>query len=102
MPESERLVKFHLLGQDLAFYTSSSEEEVDRILALVRQEIEGDTGQPDSTGTIAVHKVAVMTCLNLASRYIKLQSDFDSYKKRTENRLASLNEQLDNALSAGK
>ena len=34
MPESERLVRFHLLGQDLAFYTGSSEEEVEQILSL--------------------------------------------------------------------
>ncbi len=102
MVESERLVKFHLLGQDLAFYTGASEDEVEKILALVRRQIEGNSIQPRGTGTIPAHKVAVTTCLNLASRYIELENEFENYKKSTENKLGSLNERLDMALTSGK
>ncbi len=102
MPESERLVRFHLLGQDLAFYTASSEEEVEQILSLVRQQIDVNSNQSGGKGTIPVHKVAVMTCLNLASRYLKLESEFESYKMSMEHKLGSLNERLDIILAAGK
>ena len=102
MSESERLVRFHLLGQDLAFYTGASEDEVEKILALVREQIEGSSLQPGGSGSIPVHKVAVMTCLNLASKYIKLEQEFESYKMGTKNRLESLNDRMDTALASGK
>ncbi len=102
MPESERLVKFHLLGQDLAFYTTSSEEEVKKILSFVQQQIEGDNNQPGGKGPIPVHKVAVMTCLNLASKYLTLEGEFESYKKSMEHKLGSLNKRLDMFLTTGK
>lgn len=102
MPEPERLVKFHLLGQDLAFYTASSEEEVDKILALVRRHIEGSKSQAGGKGSIPVHKVAVVTCLNLASMYLTLEDEFENYKKSMEHKLGSLNERLDIFLTSGK
>lgn len=97
MPETERLVRFHLLGQDFAFYTGSSEEEMDAILALVRKQIEDSGGRPG--GTIPVSKVAVMACLNIASRYLRLKNDHESYRKETEERIRTLSARLNATLS---
>ena len=93
MPNSERLVKFNLLGQDFAFYTGASEEEMEAILDLVRQLVEDNSNE--SGKTIPVAKVAVMACLNLASRYVVLKQDFDDYRLGSEARLGVLCEKIE-------
>lgn len=92
MSEKERLVSFELLGQEYKFYTASSEEELRAILALVRQLVE--TGTPQTTGTLPVGKIAIMACLNIASRYVTLKNEFEGYKRDSEERLVRLNEEI--------
>jgi len=93
MSESERLVEFNLLGQDFAFYTGASDEEMQAILDLVRQQVEISSGE--SGKTIPVTKVAVMACLNLASRYVRLKQEFDDYRLGNEARLGILCEKIE-------
>ena len=100
MAEPERLIKFNLLGQDFAFYTGASEEEMDVILNLVRQQVEDNKGGP--AGTIPVSKVAVMTCLNLASRFVRLKREFEEYKEVTHGQIQSLNEKLEHHFTLEK
>lgn len=92
MSETERLVRFELLGQEYKFYTASSEEEFRSILSLVRQLVE--TGSPQTTGTLPVGKVAILACLNVASRYVKLAQEFEAYKRDSEERIVRLNEEI--------
>ena len=92
MPEKERLVKFDILGQEYKFYTAASEEEMRSILTLVRQLVE--SGSDGVTGTLPVGKIAIMACLNIASRYVKLQQDFDNYKRDSEERMVGLSEEI--------
>ena len=40
MAEQERLVRLTLLGQDYTFYTGASEEEMEKILDLVKKMFE--------------------------------------------------------------
>jgi cell division protein ZapA len=101
MSGKERLVGFTMLGQDYSFYTGASEEEMSRILAIVRKLIEENTAKAKS-GTIPVSKTAIMACLNIASRYIRLQQDFEEYKKNTDARAANLIEKIDVTLLAEK
>jgi cell division protein ZapA len=95
MSESERLVKFTLLGQNFAFYTGASEEEMEKILALVREQIESIGGGDKPGGTIPVSKIAVMACLNLASNYLKLKQEHSQYKEETALKLGELSDRLD-------
>ena len=92
MTDSERLVKFELLGQEYKFYTAASEDELQSILALVRQLVE--TGSNRSAGTLPVGKIAVMACLNIASRYVQLERDFEDYRRESEDRLMKINEAI--------
>ena len=92
MSETERLVKFELLGQEFQFYTASSEEELRLIFSLVRQLVETDL--PQTTGTLRVGKVAILACLNIASRYVKLMHEFEGYKRDSEERIVRLNEEI--------
>jgi len=92
MSETERLVRFELLGQEYKFYTASSEEELRTIFSLVRQLVE--TSSPQTTGTLPVGKVAILACLNIASRYVKLKQDFEGYQRDSEERIVRLNEEI--------
>lgn len=92
MTETERLVKFELLGQEYAFYSAASDEEVRSILSMVRQLVE--SGSTRTTGTLPVGKVAILACLNIASRYVQLKQEFDDYKKDSEERIVRLNEEI--------
>jgi cell division protein ZapA (FtsZ GTPase activity inhibitor) len=92
MSEMERLVKFELLGQEYKFYTAASEEEMRSILTLVRQLVE--TGSNNATGTLPVSKIAIMACLKIASRHVKLKNEFQDYKRDSEERIISLNEEI--------
>jgi cell division protein ZapA (FtsZ GTPase activity inhibitor) len=100
MSDLERLVRFRLFGQDYTFYTGASEEEMEDILDLVRKMIEDNaTGMP---GTLPASKVAVMACLNLASRFMKLNQDYEKYKTETEEKISSINKHLEDILFSEK
>jgi len=98
MSNSERLVEFELLGQEYKFYTEASEEEMQAILSLVRQLVE--TEPKTTVGTLASGKKAVLACLNIASRYVKLQQEFTDYQDKTEKRIVNLNDEIRKGLFA--
>ncbi len=99
MSESERLVRFELLGQEYKFYTAASEADMDDILSLVREQVEGHDGS--CRGTLPASKVAVMGCLNIASKYVQLKQEFEDFKADSETRFARLNEEIRISLIAG-
>ena len=92
MSETERLVRFELLGQEYKFYTASSEDELRTIFSMVRQLVE--TNAPQTSGTLPVGKVAILACLNIASRHVKLMHEFEGYKRDSEERMIRLNEEI--------
>lgn len=99
MSESERLVRFELLGQEYQFFTAASEAEMDNILSLVREQVEGHAGS--RKGTLPASKVAVMACLNMASKYVQLKQEYDNYKSENEARAAQLSEEIRSSLFTG-
>ncbi len=100
MSDLERLVRFTLLGREYKFYTGTSKKEMDEILRLVRELIEENS--LGDHGTIPVSKIAVMACLNMASKYVKLKQDFDKYKNDSEDRINTINKKIDTCLLAVK
>lgn len=92
MAESERMVKFELLGQEYKFYTAASEEEMQSILSLVRRLIEESSTQ--TTGTLPVGRLAILACLNIASKYVKLKQEYAEYQRDSELRIVRLSEDI--------
>ncbi|HKJ65773.1 MAG TPA: cell division protein ZapA [Desulfopila sp.] len=101
MTERERLVRFTLLGQDYAFYTGASEEELTQILDLVKNLLQ-ESGSTSQSGTIASSKQAILACLNIASRYIRLQQDFDEYIIENKRRVSSIADTIETVLEVEK
>lgn len=92
MSDKERLVRFELLGQEYKFYTAASEEEMRSILSLVRQLVE--TGPSQSTGTLPVSRIAILACLNITSRYVKLKQEYEGYKQDTDAKIEKLGDKI--------
>ncbi len=101
MSDQERLVSFTLLGQEFSFYTGASEEEMEEILNLVRKLVD-DSVSSTQSGTIPVGKTAIMACLNIASRYLMLEREFEKYKKVHEMKAGSLVDKIDACLLSQK
>lgn len=97
----ERLVRFELLGQQFAFYTGAPEEEVNEILQMVR-DLVLENSSSEVAGSIPVSKIAVLASLNMASRYVELKRDFETYKSEVESRLFRLSEQISEELAGEK
>lgn len=99
MSDSERLVEFSLLGQNFAFYTGASEEEMEKILALVREQLESVGGGSRPGGTIPVSKIAVMACLNLASSHLKLEQEYSRFRQQFTTKIEDINQRLNFVLA---
>lgn len=97
MPDSERLITFELLGQKFQFYSAASEAEIRSILDLVRASI--DPGENRSAGTLPTGKVAVLACLNMASRHLKLQQQLEDYRRDVEEKTGQLNLRIRSVLT---
>lgn len=84
----ERLVKFELLGQEYPLYTDASEEDIEEILNLVKVQIENQS--KSFKGALPANKVAVLTSLNMAGKYVSLKRDFEQHKKEMIERVERL------------
>jgi cell division protein ZapA len=92
----ERLVKFEVLGQEYPLYTDAPEEDIEEILQLVKEQIELNSKSAKST--LAASKIAVLTSLNMAGRYVRLKRDFEQYKDQMSELVARLTSVIENSL----
>lgn len=89
----ERLVKFTVLGQEYPLYTDAPEEEVREILQLVRSQIEEQSR--GASGVLPANKVAVLTSLNMAGKYVRLKNDIQQYQSSVRQRLENLSQRIE-------
>jgi len=92
----ERLVKFEVLGQEYPLYTDAPEEDIEEILNLVRMQIESQS--KSSKSVLAGNKVAVLTSLNMAGKYVRMKRDFERYKQEMTERVERLTSVIKNSL----
>ncbi len=76
----ERLVRFSLFGQEFTFYSDASESEVDEVVGILRNELEGSDGT--YTSMVPSSKLLVLGCLRIAGRYVRLSREFEEYRNR--------------------
>jgi cell division protein ZapA len=84
----DRLVRFKLFGQEFTFYSNASEEEVDAVIALLREELE--SGETFSRGSVPSSKMLVLGCLRMAAKYVQVHREFETYRQSQETTLARL------------
>jgi cell division protein ZapA (FtsZ GTPase activity inhibitor) len=92
----ERLVKFEVLGQEYPLYTDASEEDIEEILHLVKMQIENQS--KSSKSFLPANKVAVLTSLNMAGKYVRLKKDFELYKQQMSELIGRLTSVIEDSL----
>jgi len=91
----ERLVHFELFGQEFSFYTDSSEEDVELILAMVRSELGAE--EPGKPSSLPSSKMLVLGCLKIAARFVQLEKEFNTFQARQDKSI----DKLINKVSSG-
>ena len=92
----ERLVKFEVLGQEYPLYTDAPEEDIEEILHLVKMQIENNS--KSSKSRLPANKVAVLTSLNMAGKYVRLKRDFEQYKQQMSELVDRLTSVIETSL----
>ena len=90
----ERLVKFVVMGQEYPLYTDAPEEDVSEILQLVKAQLE-DATQTAPSHLLPPGKVAILTSLNMAGKYVRLKREFHEYRQRVEEQLERLSDKVE-------
>lgn len=93
----ERLVKFEVLGQEYPLYTDAPEEELKEILYLVKSQIEDQS--KSSKSILPASKIAILTSLNMAGKYVRLKRDFEIYKDTVDQSLERIITKIAHSLS---
>lgn len=84
----DRLVRFMLFGQEFTFYSDATEAEVNAVVALLQQELEGDSLQRRSA--VPSSKMLVLGCLRIAARYVQAQRERDRNDEVQRQRITRL------------
>lgn len=92
----ERLVRFHLFGQEFTFYSNASEEEVEAVIALLRQELESEDKL--SRSSVPSNKMLVLGCLRMAAKYVQLDGEYKSFRQGQESMIGHLVEKVSSVL----
>ena len=90
------MVKFEVLGQEYPLYTDVPEEDIEEILHLVKMQIENNS--KSSKSLLPANKVAVLTSLNMAGKYVSLKRDFEQYKQQMSELVERLTTIIENSL----
>jgi cell division protein ZapA len=85
-----------VLGQEYPLYTDASEEDIEEILNLVKMQIENQS--KSSKSFLPANKVAVLTSLNMAGKYVQVKKDFEQYKKEMTDRVERLTSVIKSSL----
>ena len=84
----DRLVRFHLFGQEFTFFSDAPEEEVEAIIALLRQEL--DSGEKISKSAVPSSKMLVLGCLRMTAKYVQLHGEYQHFRQSHERLIAGL------------
>jgi cell division protein ZapA (FtsZ GTPase activity inhibitor) len=96
MAEQERQVRIELLGQEYRFLTAASDEELEAILSLVQGLVETDS--TSHRGTLVSVRVVTLACLNIASQYVRLKSEFDRFRLENSRHLRQMTAAIEDDL----
>ena len=91
----QRLVRFEVLGQEYPLYTDATEEDVKEILDLVKNQLEA---YAKSSSTLPANKLAILTSLNMAGKYVKLKKEFEQYRQTVAETVGLMKIKIDNSL----
>lgn len=92
----DRLVRFHLFGQEFTFYSDAPEDEVEAVIALLRDELEAN--EKVSRSSVPSSKVLVLGCLRMAAKYVQLNQEYKEYRHLQERTLDRLIDKISSGM----
>ncbi len=84
----DRLVQFELFGQEFAFYSDAPDDEVEKAINLLRDELEGDEHYGRSH--LPSSKMLVLGCLRLAAKYVQMEQEHAVLYQEQSRSIANL------------
>ena len=99
MDAQERQVRIELLGQEYRFFTAATDEELEAILSLVRNLVETDS--TSHRGTLVSVRLVTLACLNIASQYVRLKTEFEHFQLENSRRLEEMAAAIEKDLHRG-
>ena len=68
----ERRIGFELFGQEFSFYSDAPEEEIEQVIALLKEEFAGQ--ERSGTKTLPSTTLLLFGCLRMAARLVQEQT----------------------------
>ncbi len=84
----DRLVSFNMFGQEFTFYSDASDDEVEKVIALLRSELEG--GKKMARSSVPSSKLLVLGCLRIAAKYVQLNNEFENFRQVQDRSIGEL------------
>jgi cell division protein ZapA (FtsZ GTPase activity inhibitor) len=91
----ERLIKFEVFGHEYSLFTAAPEDEVEEILQLVKSQFEKLV---PASSRIVSDKIAVLTCLNMASEMVKMRKEIEQFKRQANENIGMLMKRIESYL----
>ena len=88
----DRLVRFQMFGQEFNFVSDAPEQEVDAVIALLRQELEGN--EKINKSSVPSSKMLVLGCLRIAAKYVQLKSKCQETQEAQTQRIEQMIEKV--------
>ena len=88
----DRLVRFHLFGQEYTFFSDAPEDEVESIITLLREEL--DSGEKLSRSAMPSSKRLVLGCLRMTAKYVQLNRECTEYRQAQQQAIDRLIERI--------
>jgi cell division protein ZapA len=92
----DRLVRFHLFGQEFTFYSDAPEEEVQTVIDLLRQELE--SSEKVNRSSVPSSKMLVLGCLRIAAKYVHLNREYSEFRQVQECTISHLIDKVSSGL----
>jgi cell division protein ZapA len=92
----DRLVRFHLFGQEFTFYSDAPEEEVESVITLLRHELENN--EKVSRSSVPSSKMLVLGCLRIAAKYVQLNREYSEFRQAQERSVGHLIDKISSGM----
>lgn len=91
-PMQDRLVRFHLFGQEYTFFSDAPEDEVEEIINLLQREL--DTGERMSRSAMPSSKMLILGCLRMTAKFVQLSREYRESRRSQQQVVERLIERI--------
>ncbi len=91
----ERRIRLEFFGQQISLVTTASDAEVEEVVSLVRDHF---ARLADPSSPLLSTKVAILTCLNMASECVRLRRELERCRREQREGVERLTKRIESCL----